>query len=128
PANTGNASVGQSGATLTYQTPDGNAITLGTLAVDSGGTLSQSKDVVKTDFLQVGYLFTGGVYNLSGGSATVNQNFFVGNGPGSGGTFNLSAAGVLNANGSTYIGGQGAGTFNQTGGPSDFGTSVLGGL
>src|SRR5436305_6354968 len=44
PANTESATVAQSGATLTYHNPDGNAITLGTLAVDSGGTLSQSKD------------------------------------------------------------------------------------
>jgi hypothetical protein len=128
PANGDNATVGQSGATVTYQNANGNAITLGTLGVDSGGTLSQSKDFLKADFLQVGFSLTGGVYNLSGGSATVNQNFFIGNGPGSSGTFNLSASGVLNANGSTYIGGQGVGTFNQTGGTSNFGTNILGGL
>ena len=132
PATGDNATVAQTGFTVTYQNASGNSITLATLAVDSGGTLSQGKDALKTDFLQVGFTSTGGVFNLSGGTTTVNQNFFVGNAPAASGTFNLSGSGVLNANGETYVGGQGVGVFNQSGGISNFGsisgTNIVGGL
>src|SRR5947207_5368864 len=38
PANGDNATIAQSGSTVTYQNPNGNVITLTTLAVDVGST------------------------------------------------------------------------------------------
>jgi autotransporter-associated beta strand protein len=58
-----------------------------------------------------------GTYNLSGGNLTINNSggLTVGNQAGSTGTFSLSASGSLTAQ-DEYIGDNGNGAFNQTGG------------
>ena len=81
---------------------------------------------VTNSTLAVGF-FGQGVFNQSGGTATLNgSNFYVGYRTGSTGLYSLSAGSLSLAGTSTaYIGFQSSGVFNQTGGTSTINGSTV---
>ena len=111
----GNGFLNQSGGTITINSSDALAVGLqngstGNYSL-SGGTLTAN-----------GHEFIGdlgtGTFTQTGGTNAVGSGSFliVGAVSGSIGTYSLSDTGILTANGEEYIGDEGAGTFNQSGG------------
>ncbi|MGD0461441.1 MAG: PEP-CTERM sorting domain-containing protein [Tepidisphaeraceae bacterium] len=79
----------------------------GTNALNAGASLSVGSDPGAV-----------GVYILSGGTNTISSsgNLSIGTSSGTTGTYSLSGTGLLSVAGIEFVGNNGTGTFNQTGG------------
>ena len=105
----------QSGGTSTIVSSDALAVGLN---VGSNGTYTMTGGTLSAG----GHEFIGdlgiGTFTHSAGTNTIGSGSFLilGAVTGSTGTYNLSDTGILNTNGEEYIGDEGTGTFNQTGG------------
>ena len=100
-------------------------------AVGSNGAFTLDSKSLTALNEQIGGSGTG-MFNQSGGMHTVGGNLVLGDQVSGSGTYNLSqpnwwSPAILNVNGSTIIGNNGTGLFNQSGGIHTVGTATGGG-
>ena len=117
----GNEYVGNLGTGTFTQTGGSNTVALGLyvgFSSGSTGTYNLNSGTLSTGSLfSVGESGTG-IFNQTGGSNTISSNspLFIGDQVGSSGTYNLSGGALSTSTTDEIVGGNGAGTFNQTGG------------
>lgn len=117
----GNEYVGNLGAGTFTQSGGSNTVALGLyvgFSSGSTGTYNLNSGTLSTGSLfSVGESGTG-IFNQTGGSNTISSNsaLFIGDQVGSSGTYNLSGGALSTSTTDEIVGGNGAGTLNQTGG------------
>jgi hypothetical protein len=139
--NGANSSIGTSGNALDYfivgntsaasfELKSGKSINVATESVGNvsiGSTFAQTGGTNQTGVLYIGNgAGSGGTYDHSAGTANVTGYLYIGNNAGATGTYNLSGTGVLDATGAVceIVGRSGTGTFTQTGGTNQ--STILG--
>jgi len=118
----GNGTINQSGGTNNAGISDGLNLGLspqgyGYYFLSGSGALISYQEMIDN-----------GTFDQSGGVNTINNmytGFEVGAVSGSTGSYLLSGTGTLTTNGREYIGGDGNGTFNQTGGTNNVASFLL---